>query len=164
MAMMAREIDPEFALSPVARPFALSLAADKLSPGRVTQNILREAWFIGQGLRRLPKDLRMLSRKLLDGSLQVTLHLREFDGMIRELDRATNRLAFSVVVTGIVVGSSILLHAKIQPYMSSLPRWLGGMFFAAHMPETSMLGLGGFLFAGILGMLLAVAIWRSGKL
>jgi hypothetical protein len=32
------------------------------------------------------------------------------------------------------------------------------------MPETSALGLGGFLFAGILGMLLAVAIWRSGKL
>ena len=164
MAMMAREIDPDFALSPVAKSYALSLAADKLSPGRVTQNILREAWFIGHGLRRLPKDLRTLSRKLLDGSLQVTLHLREFDGMIRELDRATNRLAFSVVVTGIVVGSSILLHAKIQPYMSSLPRWLGGMFFAAHMPETSMLGLGGFLFAGVLGMLLAVAIWRSGKL
>jgi hypothetical protein len=69
-----------------------------------------------------------------------------------------------VVVTGIVVGSSILLHAKIQPYMSSLPAWLGGVFFATHMPETSMLGLGGFLFAGILGMLLAVAIWRSGRL
>ena len=51
--------------------------------------------------------------------------------MIRELDRATNRLAFSIVVTGIVVGSSILLHAKIQPFMSSLPGWLGGMFFAA---------------------------------
>ena len=164
MVMMARELDPDFDLAAVAKPYALSLAAAKLSPGHVTQNFLREAWYLGQGLRRLPKDLRTLSRKLLDGSLQVTLHLREFDGMIRELDRATNRLAFSVVVTGIVVGSSILLHAKIHPYMSSLPRWLGGMFFAANMPETSMLGLGGFLFAGILGMLLAVAIWRSGKL
>ena len=164
MAMMARELDPDFDLASVAKPYALSLAADKLSPGRVTQNFLREAWYIGQGLRRLPRDLRTLSRKLLDGSLQVTLHLREFDGMIRELDRATNRLAFSVVVTGIVVGSSILLHAKIHPYMSSLPRWLGGAFFAAYMPETSALGLGGFLFAGILGMLLAVAIWRSGRL
>ena len=164
MAMMARELDPDFDLSSLAKPYALSLAADKLSPGHVTQNFLREAWYIGQGLRRLPRDLRTLSRKLLDGSLQVTLHLREFDGMIRELDRATNRLAFSVVVTGILVGSSILLHAKIHPYMSSLPRWLGGVFFATSMPETSMLGLGGFLFAGILGMLLAVAIWRSGRL
>jgi ubiquinone biosynthesis protein len=163
MAMMARELDPDFDLASVAKPYALSLAADKLSPGRVTQNVLREAWYIGQGLRRLPRDLRTLSRKLLDGSLQVTLHLREFEGMVRELDRATNRLAFSVVVTGIVVGSSILLHAKIHPYMSILPGWLGRVF-ATYMPETSALGLGGFLFAGILGMLLAVAIWRSGKL
>jgi ubiquinone biosynthesis protein len=164
MVMMARELDADFDLAAVAKPYALSLAADKLAPGHVARNFLRELWYLGQGLRRLPKDARTLSRKLLDGSLQVTLHLREFDGMIRELDRATNRLAFSVVVTGIVVGSSILLHAKIHPYMGSLPRWLGGAFFAAYMPETSVLGLAGFLFAGVLGMLLAVAIWRSGKL
>jgi ubiquinone biosynthesis protein len=164
MAMMARELDPDFDLASVAKPFALSLAADKLSPGHVAQNVLREAWYIGQGLRRLPRDVRALSRKLLDGSLQMTHSLREFEAIIREIDRATNRLAFSVVVTGIVVGSSILLHAKIHPFMSSLPGWLGGAFFATYMPETSMLGLGGFLFAGILGMLLAVAIWRSGRL
>jgi len=164
MAMMARELDPDFDLAAVAKPYALSLAADKLSPGRVTQTFLREAWYIGQGLRRLPKDLRTITRKLLDGSLQMTHSLREFEAIVRELDRATNRLVFSIVVTGIVIGSSILLHAKIHPYMSSLPSWLGGAFFTAYMPETSALGLGGFLFAGILGMLLAVAIWRSGKL
>jgi ubiquinone biosynthesis protein len=164
MTMMARELDPDFDLAEVAKPYALTLIADKLSPGHVTQNVLREAWTIGQGLRRLPRDLRTFSRKLLDGSLQVTLHLREFEELTHELDRATNRLAFSVVVTGVVIGSSILLHAKIHPFMDNLPAWLGGAFFAAHMPETSMLGLGGFLFAGILGMLLAVAIWRSGRL
>jgi ubiquinone biosynthesis protein len=164
MAMMARELDPDFDISEVAKPYALSLAADKVSPGRIAHTALREAWFIEHALRRLPRDLSTLLRKLLDGSLHLTHSVREFDGLIRELDRATNRVAFSIVVTGIVVGSSILLHAKIHPYMSSLPNWLGGAFFTAYMPETSVLGLGGFLFAGILGMLLAVAIWRSGKL
>ena len=33
-----------------------------------------------------------------------------------------------------------------------------------NMPDTSVLGLGGFLFAGVLGVLLAWAIWRHGRL
>ena len=164
MAMMAREIDPEFDLSPVAKSFALSLAADKLSPGRVAGNILREAWYIGHGLRRLPKDLRTLSRKLLDGSLQVTLHLREFE---RDDPRAGPRDEPARVQRGRHRHRGRIEHPapRQNPPVHEQPAAVARrLFFAAYMPETSALGLGGFLFAGVLGMLLAVAIWRSGKL
>ena len=157
------ELDPNFDISEVGKPFALKLAADKLAPGRLGKNLVHELWYAGQALRRLPRDLRTLSRKLLDGSLQVTLRISEFDNALRELDRATNRLAFSIIVSGIVIGSSVVLHAKVPPVMDRFPGALG-RFFAHYMPDTSALGLAGFLFAGILGMLLTVAIWRSGRL
>jgi ubiquinone biosynthesis protein len=163
MAAMARELDPEFDLAAVARPYALSLAADKLSPLRAAEGIAHDGWYLLQTLRRLPRDLRLLLRKTLTGTLQLSLRLSDFDLFVRELDRATNRLAFSLIVSAIVIGSSVLLHAHVPPHMDKLPGWFG-RFFAEYMPQTSMLGLGGFLFAGMLGMLLAIAIWRSGKL
>jgi ubiquinone biosynthesis protein len=163
MAMMARELDPEFDLAKVARPYALSLAADKLSPTKAAEGLLHEGWYLLQTMKRLPRDLRSSLRKLLGGTLQFALKIGDFDIFVRELDRATNRLAFSLIVSAIVIGSSVLLHAHVPPHMEKLPGWFG-RFFADYMPQTSMLGLGGFLFAGMLGMLLAIAIWRSGKL
>jgi len=164
MVMMARELDPAFDLASVAKPYALALVADKFSPKRVGHDVLSQIWLISQSLRRLPRDMRHFTRKVLDGTLQLTFHMREFDDFVQELDRAANRLAFSIIVSAIVIGSSVLLHAKVPPYMERLlPGWLG-RFFETHMAETSALGLAGFLFAGVLGMLLAVAIWRRGKL
>ena len=164
MVMMARELDPAFDLAAVAKPYALSLVADKFSPTRVGHDVLSQVWYIAQSVRRLPREMRRFSRKLLAGTLQVTLRIREFDDFLQELDRATNRLAFSMIVSAIVIGSSVLLHAHVPPYMENvLPGWLG-KFFETHMQGTSALGLAGFLFAGVLGMLLAVAIWRRGRL
>lgn len=162
MAMMARELDPEFNLAAVAQPYALRLVADKFSPKQIGQNLLHEGWYLGQALRRLPRELRALMRKLLGGTLRFTLHLEQFDTFVKELDRATNRLAFSVLIGAIIIGSSVLLHAHVPPTMRVLP-WIGA-FFEAHMPQTSLLGMSGFLVAGVLGLLLSVAIWRSGKL
>lgn len=163
MAMMARELDPDFDLAAVARPYALTLIADKLSPKRVAEGIFHEGYYLLQAMKQFPRDLRTGMRKLLGGTLEARLRIRDFDVFVRELDRATNRIAFSLIVSAIVIGSSVLLHAHVPPHMETLPGGIG-RFFAAHMPQTSMLGLGGFLFAGMLGMLLAMAIWRSGKL
>lgn len=115
-------------------------------------------------VRRLPRDIRGLTRKLLAGRLEFGLNIRQFDGIIRELDRATNRVAFSLIVSAIVIGSSVLLHAHVPPTVERLLPGGLGRFFESYMPHTSALGLAGFLFAGMLGLLLAVAIWRSGRL
>ena len=164
MVMMARELDPSFDLAAVAKRYALSLVADKFSPTRVGHDVLSQIWYIAQSVRRLPREMRRFTRKLLAGTLQVTLRIRDFEDFLQELDRATNRLAFSIIVSAIVIGSSVVLHAHVPPYMENvLPGWLG-KFFETHMQGTSALGLAGFLFAGILGMLLAVAIWRRGRL
>ena len=166
MVMMARELDPEFDLAAVAKPFARSLLAQKLSPVRLGQDAAAGLWSLAQTLRRLPRDMRIFTRKLVAGRLQFQLqhHVKAFEGFAQELDRATNRLAFSVIVGAIVIGSALILHAKVPPHVEDiLPAGLARLF-VKYMPDTSLLGLGAFLFAGILGLLLAVAIWRRGRL
>ena len=167
MVMLARELDPDFDLSRVAKPFATSLIRDKFSPSRLGHDTMAGFWSLAQTLRRLPQEMRTFTRKLLTGKLEFQLqhHVRAFEGFARELDRATNRLAFSVIVSAIVIGSALILHARVPPYLNTiLPDGQLADFLATHMPDTSVLGLAGFLFAGILGLLLALAIWRHGRL
>jgi len=166
MVMMARELDPDFDLAVVAKPFARSLLMDKLSPARLGHDALAGAWSVTQMLRRVPRDARTFARKLLSGRLQLQLqhHVKAFEGFTRELDRATNRIAFSIIVGAVVIGSALVLHARIRPLVEDVFPGNLGRFFAEYMPDTSVLGLAGFLFAGILGLLLAWAIWRHGRL
>jgi len=164
MISMARELDPSFDLAAVAKPYALIILKDKLSPSTIGHDALSQLWNVGHSLRKLPRDLRSVMRRLLGGSLQFTLRWNQFDRFVTELDKATNRLAFSIIVSAIVLASSILLHAKIPPHMESVLPGRLGRLFAETMPDISVLGLAGFLVAGIFGLLLAVAIWRSGRL
>ncbi len=164
MMTVAREIDPDFDLTSLVKPYAISLAADRLSPARLAHDAVVQLWQVSQTVRRLPRDFRTLTRKLLSGKLQLTMNFRGFDRLAKELDRATNRLAFSVIVGAIVIGSGVLLHAGVPPHMEILLPGAVGRFFETYLPHISAIGLAGFLFAGILGILLAVAIWRSGRL
>jgi ubiquinone biosynthesis protein len=70
------------------------------------------------------------------------------DNLIRELDRSSNRLSFALIVAAIIIGSSLVFNLGIGPKWSGIP----------------LLGLTGYLVAGIMGLWLAVAIIRSGKL
>jgi len=97
-----------------------------------------------------PRSLRQLMRKLMRGRFQILFRHENLDHLITELDRSSNRIAFALIVASIILGSAILLQAEIGP----------------DVPYTDvpMLGLLGFLLAGLLGVWLVIAILRSGRL
>ena len=103
-------------------------------------------------IRDFPRDLRTLTRKASAGKLQVNFHHRGLDDFTQEMDRASNRMAFSVIIASIVVGSSMLLATNTPPV------------FSLFGDKISILGLVGFVIAFLLGLRLAWAIWRSGRL
>ena len=157
----ACELDPDFDITKVARPHALKLLRQKFSPKRLARLGGAYAWQIKNLMREMPGQMRHLSRKLLSGDLRLKMSIEEMASIGPELDRATNRISLSVILGAVVVGSSLLLHARIPPFVSSLP---GLRFFTQYAPELSLLGLVGFLLAGALGMLVAWGIWKHGKL
>ncbi|MFQ5825666.1 MAG: hypothetical protein ACE5JB_16635 [bacterium] len=64
------------------------------------------------------------------------------------MDKVSNRIAFSVIIAALVVGSSIIMQTDKGPLFLGFP----------------VLGIIGFLVASFLGLGLAIAILRSGKL
>ena len=107
-------------------------------------------------MRNLPGDLRAIIRKLRQGKLRLEFRHEGLESFATELDRASNRLAFAVVIASIVIGSSYIMASKVGPSWSALA-FLG-------LGDIPLLGLVGFLVAGVMALALAWAIYRSGKL
>jgi len=97
---------------------------------------------------QLPQDLREFTTKLNKGKIRVGLDVHGLDRLISELDKSTNRISFALIIAAIIVGSSLIMTVDIGVRLFGLP----------------ILGLIGYLFAGILGAGLAISILRSGKL
>ena len=96
----------------------------------------------------LPGNLAEIARRARTDGLQIQIVHRNLDFFIREMDRSSNRLSFAIVIAAIVVASSIMVHAAAGPQAFGYP----------------LLGLAGFVAAGVLGLGLAIGILRSGRL
>ena len=149
VASIALQLDPNLDLVELARPQLRSLVTEQLSPDRWLRLGGRSLWHGVHILRDAPKLLRDILRRAERGQMSIQVRHEHFDDLISEMDRSSNRLAFSLVVAAIIVGSSLILHAKIGPMIGE---------------DLSVLGLMGYAVAGVMGIWLLVAILRSNKL
>jgi ubiquinone biosynthesis protein len=105
-----RLLDPDFVLVDAVRPFAVRLVRDRLSPviaGRRALRTLRQAADLAQAF---PRRLDDLWDQLEDGEITVGVALRRQEELINKLNSIINRVAFSVVVAALIIGSALILH------------------------------------------------------
>ena len=150
MGGVALDLDPEIRMVEVVRPKVNRLLLEKASPRRLMHHGLTSAYHLAALIEQGPRSLRQLARKVLRGRLQILFRHENLDRLITELDRSSNRIAFAMIVASIILGSAVVLQAQVGPNLPGT--------------EIPMLGLLGFLLAGLLGVWLAIAILRSGRL
>jgi len=150
MGGVALDLDPEMSLVEVVKPKVQALSFEKLSPKRILHRGITSAYHLVALAEQGPRQLRQLARKIMRGRLQILFRHENLDRLITELDRASNRMAFAIVVAATILGSAILLQARVGP----------------NIPGTDvpLVGILGFAFAGVLGAWLIFAILRSGRL
>jgi ubiquinone biosynthesis protein len=145
---VGRQLDPTFKIVEYATPFVEQLIAQKHRPSAVARRTARASREVLGALRSLPRDLADITRRARDRGLRVEFVHRDFDHFIREMDRSSNRLSFAIVIGAIVIGSSVMVHAAVGPSAFGYP----------------LLGIVGFVIAGLLGIGLAIGILKSGRL
>ncbi|HHT9159619.1 MAG TPA: ubiquinone biosynthesis protein UbiB, partial [Candidatus Brocadiaceae bacterium] len=99
-------------------------------------------------LKIIPKDAYEIIKKIKMGTLKIEFEHQGLSKLITEMDKSSNRLSFSLVIAALIIGSSLIIIANKGPLIYGFP----------------VLGILGFIFAGILGLWLAVGILRSGRL
>ena len=139
---------PDFNFFAEVVPYVKKLSARKYKPNRFIKDLMRITdelrWLVVES----PRELRQIVSKLSKGELQVKMEHGGLDKLIKELDSASNRISVSMLIAALIVGSSMLISVE-----------KGVMIF-----DFPVLGLVGYLFAGILGVFLIISILRSGKL
>jgi ubiquinone biosynthesis protein len=145
---VGRQLDPSFQMLEQARPLVAGILRDRLSPAAVASELGSLGREVSEALRAVPRDLVQIIEKARDDRLQIQFVHKNLEHFVQEMDRSSNRLAFSIVIAALIVGSSLIVQRGGGPQLLGMPA----------------LGLVGFVAAGLLGLWLAVGILRSGRL
>lgn len=144
---VAERLDPKFDMVRLTRPFARRLIRNRRSPGRMARDIMHFSELLYDSIRTFPRDLKTIFDKLKKGTLKVEFEHRGLENLIAGLDKLSNRIAFSVIIAAIIIGSSLIMQTDQGPHLFGFP----------------FIGIIGYIFAGIMGLWLAIAILRSGR-
>ena len=145
---IAKELDPDFKLSRVISPHVSTILKEKFSPRRLFSLAAFHLWSLFSLLYKLPMDIKELLRLIKSGKLTITLRLEAMDRYFGELEKLTNRVSSSIVLSALLISSSLLTLAHVGPTFHNMP----------------ILGLAGYLIAAFMGLFLVAAAFRSRRL
>ena len=141
-------MDPDFDMTERAAPFVKRLKLDRLSPRRIVGDFLDSGGELVHLLKEIPGELRDILKQIRQGKTNIGFEHKGLEKFIFEMDRSSNRVAFSLIVASLIVGSSLIIRSDLGPFLFGFP----------------LLGIVGFSIAGVLGVWLIISILRSGKL
>jgi ubiquinone biosynthesis protein len=143
------ELYPDFNVFEVAKPYARALMVERFTPRRVASRARREGWKLTQMAVELPYQIHETLEQVRDGQIEVGFVHKGLDDLLAKLDTLFNRLVIALVVTGGLIGSSLIgIFAKNGPHVLGL-----------HI--VSVLGFG---LSAVLGVWLLWGVIRSGRL
>jgi len=145
---VAKMLDPEYDLVTQIIPYVKKLAYRKFKPKSLLRDLFTASVDLRDLLVVLPFELKRIVKKLGKGRLAFTFHHKGLDKLILELDRSSNRVSFALIIAAIIVGSSLIMRLETKYTLFGYP----------------LVGILGYIFAGVLGVWLVIAILRSGKL
>jgi ubiquinone biosynthesis protein len=145
---VARMLDPEFDMTSRTVPFIEGVKLARFRPERITEDILRFGSEMLHFLDRFPKDLLQITRQIRRQKLVVRFVNEGQDDLIAAHHQISNRIAFSIIIAALLVGSALIVISKTPP-----------LFYGI-----SLIGIIGFLFAAVMGIWLLIAIIRKGRL
>ncbi|WP_457561175.1 ABC1 kinase family protein [Caminibacter sp.] len=145
MEGIGKKLYPDFHAAEEIKPFILKIYKKEFSPFSILKKSHELNKAIIEFLSNAPSDINEIIHKIKQGNLKIEFEhvgLEEFEETV---EKSFNRLSTSIVIASILIGSSMLLSAKIPPTINDI----------------SLLGIAGYIFAFILGVVLLFTILRK---
>lgn len=141
-------LDPDLELLKLAQPFMKKVKSDRLRLNRIAEEAgLATSEYIDL-LRDLPEELRSILSQLRQGRMKLEFEHRGLSDLRVALDQVSNRISFAIVLASLIIGSSLIILSGIPPKWHDIP----------------IIGLIGFLLAGVMGFWLLLSILRHGRM
>ncbi|MBX2927540.1 MAG: AarF/ABC1/UbiB kinase family protein [Saprospiraceae bacterium] len=140
-------LDPHYNIIANIDPFVRRLLRQKYGPDKMAKRAVKTLADITKMATGLPEDMETIVRKIREGKLRIEFEHKGLEGLYQKMDEVSNRMAVSILLAAILLGSSLIVLAEVPPYVGNIPA----------------LGFGGFVIAGLIALRLAISILRHGK-
>ena len=148
----ASALDTNFNMITALKRYTPTMLGRDLFPDLQGTSLLVKGYRATSALRLLAIGLPDLiakgMRQLQQGEATIRVRHEHLEDLQLHVDRASNRLSFSLIIAAVVIASSIVMTAHAGPHLEGIP----------------FLAVIGYGLAAFLGLWWAVAILRSGRL
>jgi len=145
---VGRELEPEFNAVKHAKPFVEKLIMERMSPLRLIEDFHLSAIEASLLMRDLPAEARNIITQIKQGEATIKFEHIGLDPMLKTFDQTNNRLVFAIILASLVIGSALIVLSGVPPKWQEIP----------------VIGIIGFLGAGIMGFWLLFSILQHGKM
>ena len=145
---IGRQLDPNFDFIAAAEPYASKIIRKRISPSRLYDKARKNMMEIGDFAFLFPRQIKQIIKKTLRDDIQIKMFHVNLPEFIKDMDRSSNRIAFALIVSAMLISSAIMHATKVPPIIFGI----------------SLFGISAFGFAFLLGIWLIISIIRSGRL
>jgi len=143
----ARQIYPDLDVVSEAKSHVRRLAAKRFTPEILWRNFRSAAVRLLASQREIPRRFLQILDKIETGRLRGRLELEHLADLMRTLENSSNRLAFSIIIGALIIGSSMIITTGVGPFLFGFPA----------------LGVIGYIISGLIGLWLIFNIIRRRK-
>ncbi len=141
---------PEYNILDVVEPFGDHLVKERFQPKNIAEMIFNKVVDYSDFFSEMPRSLKDLTNKLKDGKFSVQIKVPQLETFLAKMDKMANQLSyaiillsFSIIMAGLVIGSSTR----------------GGTNILWQIPIIEI----GFVIATVMVLYLLYSIFRSGR-
>jgi ubiquinone biosynthesis protein len=128
---VALEYDPNFPIIEKARPFLEKLILKRYSPQEQIKSLMRETRKYKRFLQQFPEKATRALETLQRGKMQIHLEDVDVHRISHEIDKSSNRIAYSLVIAGLLIASAFLVQVDKGPFIYGIPLIAFVTFMAA---------------------------------
>jgi len=141
----ARQLYPKLDVISEAEPHVRRIAKERFLPGSVWK-VLRISFSQLLKLQgQLPKRLGQIIEKIEHGEINIRFQHENLDGFRKTLQNIFNKLASSIIIGAMIIGSSMIITTGVKPHIFGYPA----------------LGILGYLISALIGLWLIYDILSS---
>lgn len=134
---LIEDLAPDLNTLVVAKPIAKKLLHQSFSVDKISSDIKKSLWSYKELLLEFPSALLNFLNKMEDENFTMHLKIDDADNIQRRLERSLNRMSFSVIllavsiiIAGIIVGSSLSTAEGKEIYLINITVLKAGLLLA----------------------------------
>ena len=143
-----RKIKPKFNMISHFEPYVKKLIHETSGPSAFLKAMYKSGFDYTKLLCELPSELRDFFDQIKNKTMKMQFEHKGLDPLMEKGDQIINRVAFSIITASMMVGSALIIHARMPPLIAGV----------------SLIGMVTFLFSVFMGVLLLIYIIKHGKM